>query len=145
MAGVENINSSARHILAVAFRFAEVEGQVMLAPDHQQGRLRLAHPRLPFRVSVDIGPIVVKQVALNVRLAGLAEKGKLIGPEIRVVAFEVRIVSNMARPCRSQREKVGSERTFVRSAIGPKGSTGLPTCGQAFVVRDRILNDESLD
>src|ERR1700674_5762013 len=48
MTGVENVNLSVRYILPVALRLAEVEGEIILAPDHQQAWLLLAHPSLPF-------------------------------------------------------------------------------------------------
>ena len=100
MTGVENVNLSVRHILTVALWFTEIERGVILTPYHQQTRLLLAHPGLPFRVGIHIRSIVVKEVALNLGLAGLAEKGKFIRPEIRVLAFDVQIVSHMARPRR---------------------------------------------
>ena len=101
MTGVENVNLSVRQVLPVPLRFAEVKRQIVLAPDHQQARLLLAHPGLPFRVGVHIGSIVVEQITLNVGLAGPVEKGKFVGPKIRVVAIHVRIVSDMtgARRC----------------------------------------------
>src|ERR1700692_3067785 len=97
MTGVENVNLGVRNILPVALRLAEVEGEVILTPDHQQLRLLLAHPSLPLGVGVDVRAVVVKEVALNVCLVGLVEKGKFIGPEIRVVAFDVGIVPDMTR------------------------------------------------
>src|SRR5438270_7345021 len=102
MTGIENVNFGLRYVFAVAFRFPKVEGEVILTPDHQQPRLLRAHPSLPLWVGIDVRAIVVEQVALNVGLAGLVEKGKFIGPEIRVVAFYVGIVPDMARPRRRQ-------------------------------------------
>src|SRR5258708_5519780 len=96
MAGFENVDLSGWHIFAIPLRFAKVEREVILTPDHEQAGLLLAHPRLPFRISIDIGPIVVEQVALNVGLARLVEEVEFIGPEIRVVAIEVGIVSDMS-------------------------------------------------
>jgi hypothetical protein len=58
--------------------------------------LVLAHPRLPFRIGVDIGAIVVEQIALNLGLARLIQKIEFVRPQIRVMAFDVRIVSGMA-------------------------------------------------
>src|ERR1700722_3220815 len=101
MAGVENVNFCLRNVLAVAFWFAGIEREIVLTPDHQQPRLFLAHPGLPLGVGVDVGAIVVEQIALNVGLPGLIEKIKFIGPEIRVVAFDVGIVSYMAGTRRS--------------------------------------------
>src|SRR5204863_31803 len=63
----------------------------------------------------------------------------------RVIAFHVGIVPDMARPRRRQRQEIGANRAFIRSPIGPKGPPRLPIRPQAFVVRNRVLNDESLD
>jgi len=40
--------------------------------------------------------VAVEEIALNVGLARLLEKIKIIGPEIRVIAFDVGIVADMA-------------------------------------------------
>jgi len=50
MTGVEKVNLSVRHIVAIGLRFREIEREVLLAPDHQQERLLLAHPCLPLGV-----------------------------------------------------------------------------------------------
>ena len=76
---------SVRHILAVAFRLAEVEREIVLAPEHQKPRLRLLHPRLPLRIGIDIRAVVVEEIALNLRLPWCVQKGVFIRPEIRVV------------------------------------------------------------
>src|ERR1700674_4428142 len=126
MTGVENVNFSLRHIPAISFRLREFEREVILTPDHQQARLLLAHPCLPFWIGVHIGSIVVEQITLNVGLTRLVEKIKLIGPEIGVVAFHVRIVSYMARARGRERQEICAQRTLVRSAIGPKSPPRLP-------------------
>src|ERR1700686_1612460 len=84
---VENVNLSVRYIPAIGFRLRELEREVIFAPNHQQPRLPFAHPCLPLGVRVDVRAVVIEEVALNIHLAGLAKKGKLIGPEIRVIAF----------------------------------------------------------
>ena len=74
---------------------------------------------------------------MNVGLAGLVEKGKFIGPEIRVIAFHVGIIPDMARPRRRQRQEIGAKRAFVGGAIGPKGPPCPPIGPQAFLVAPR--------
>src|SRR6266566_8513063 len=95
---VENVNLSVRYIPAIGLRLREFEGEVILAPNHQQSRLPFAHPRLPLGVGVDVRAVVIEEVALNIHLAGLAKKGKFIGPQVRVVALDVRVTPHMARP-----------------------------------------------
>src|ERR1700686_198029 len=94
---VENVNLSVRYIPAIGLRLREFEREVILAPNPQQSRLPFAHPRLPLGVGVDVRAVVIEEVALNIHLAGLAKKGKFIGPEIRVIAFRIGIVPDMAR------------------------------------------------
>jgi hypothetical protein len=91
------MNFSVWYILSVALWFARVEREIVLTPDYQQARLLLAHPGLPFRVSVDIGSIAVEEVALNLGLAGLIEKVEFICPEIRVIAFDVGVQQGNVR------------------------------------------------
>src|ERR1700682_327207 len=143
MTGVENVNFGLRHVLAVAFRLPKVEREVILTPDYQEARLLLAHPSLPLGVGVDVRAVVVEEIALNVGLARLVEKVKFISPKIRVIAFHVGIVPDMARPRRLQRQKICAKRVFVRSAIFPKFAARLPIRAPAVVVRDRVLNNES--
>src|SRR5262245_37073744 len=100
MTGVEHVNLSVGHILTIGLWLREVERAIVSTPDHQHPRLLLAQPGLPLRVGVQIGSIVVEQLALNVSLAGLSEKGKFVGPEIWVIAFWIGIAPDMACPRR---------------------------------------------
>src|SRR5258707_10884684 len=103
------------------------------------------HPSLPPGIVFDVGAVVVKEVALNLDLTGLIEKSKFIRPQIGVIAFHVGIASDMARPRRLHRQQVGTKRAFVGSAVGPKGPTRLPDRAQTLVVRNGILDYETLD
>ena len=145
MARLEQVDFGLRHVAAIGLRFRKLEGQVVLPPEDQEPRLLLAHPGLPLGVGVHVRAVVVEEVTLNVGLAGLAEKGKLIGPEIRVIAFCVRIASDMARARRRQRQEIRAQRVFVGGAIGPKGTPRLPVRPQALVVCHCVLDDERLD
>src|SRR6266850_3327395 len=142
---VENVDFGLRHVAAIRFRLRELEREVVFAPEDEKPRLPLAYPSLPLGVGVDVRAVVVEEVALNVGLPGLVEKGDFIGPEIRVVAFRVGIAPDMTRPRRRQRQEVCAKRAFVGSAIGPKRPPRPPVRPQAFVVRHRVLDDETLD
>src|SRR5689334_594754 len=102
MTSVEDMDVRFRHVLAVAFGLAEIERKIVLAPDDKKLRLRLLHPCLPFRIGLDVRPVIVEQVALNLCLPRLIEKIKLVCPKIRVISLGVRIVPDMARLCRLQ-------------------------------------------
>src|SRR5215813_4529567 len=138
----EDVNLSVGYVLVIALRLAEIKRQVILAPDHQQARLFLAHPGLPLRVGIYIGSIVVEDVALYVPLTGLTEKSKLIGPKIRIVALHVWIISHMTCSRCLQREKIGAKRALVGGSIGPERSPRLPIRAQSFVVRHSVLNNQ---
>src|SRR2546426_11245462 len=86
------------------------EREVVFAPEDEQPRPRLAHPGLPLGVGLDVGAVVVEEVALDVGLAWPTEKREFIGPEIRVVTFHVGIVPDMARPGRRQRQEICAQR-----------------------------------
>jgi hypothetical protein len=145
VAGVEYVHFGFGNVLAIAFRFTEIEGQIVLTPDHQEPWLFLTHPRLPFRICVYICPIVIEQITLNVSLARLTKKRKFICPEIRVIPFDIRIVSHMARPRRLKRQEICAQRAFVGRAIGPKSASRFPIGTEPFVMRDRVLNDQRID
>ena len=59
--------------------------------------------------------------------------------------FYVGIVPDMARPRRRQRQEICAKRAFVGRSIRPKGPPCFPIRPQTFVVRDCVLDDESLD
>jgi hypothetical protein len=84
-------------------------------------------------VILGVCAVVVEEVALNVCLAGLIEKIKFIGPEIRVIAFPVGIVPHMARAGRRERQEICARCTFIGSAIRPERPLRLPIRPQAFV------------
>src|SRR3989441_13271901 len=92
MTRIEYVDFGLRQVAAIGLRFRKLERQVVFAPEDEKSRLLLAHPSLPLGVGVDVRAVVVEEVALNVGLAELVEKGKFIGPEIRVIAFQVGIV-----------------------------------------------------
>jgi hypothetical protein len=50
---------------------------------------------LPLRVRVDVGAVVVEKVTLNLRLAWSIEESILIGPEVRVIEFDIRVIAYM--------------------------------------------------
>ena len=85
------------HITVVRLRFGGVERELILTPDHQKAGLFLAHPGLPPGVGVHVGPVIIKEIALNIGLAGLVKKGKFIGPEVRVVALNIGVAADMTR------------------------------------------------
>src|SRR5438094_10001884 len=90
MTGVENMHLGVRHIFAIALRLARVEREIILAPANPQARLLLAHPRLPLGIGIDIGAILVEQIALNLRFPRLSQKSELVRPPSRSVPSEVR-------------------------------------------------------
>ena len=68
MTGVENMNLRVGHILAIAFRLAGIEREIVLAPEDQKLWLRLLQPVLPLWISSDVRAIIVEQIGLNLRL-----------------------------------------------------------------------------
>src|SRR5205814_10268406 len=102
MTGVEYKDPSARNISPIRLRLRQIEREIVFAPDHQQPRLSLAHPRLPGGIRFDVRAVIVEEVALNVGLTRLAEKSEFVSPEIGVVPFHVGIISDVASSSRCQ-------------------------------------------
>jgi hypothetical protein len=103
---VEDVNFRLWYILAVAFRFAEIEREVVLAPKNQKFWLRLLEPCLPLWISIDIRTVVIEEIALDLRLPWRIQKCVLIGPKIRIIELDLGIVSDMARLRGCQRQQV---------------------------------------
>src|ERR1700689_3233665 len=97
MSSIYDVDFRLGNVAAIRLRLRGVERRLILAPDHQQTWLLLAHPSVPLGVSVHVGAVVVEEVALNVALAGLIEKIIFVGPEIGVMAFDVGIVADVTR------------------------------------------------
>src|SRR2546427_7956342 len=97
----------------------------MLAPEDQQLWLRLLEPGLPLWIRRDVRAVVVEEFGLNLRLAWRVQKGVLIGPQIRVIALTVRIVSDMARLRGCQGQQILPQRCFMRRPVRPE----CPPCG----------------
>src|SRR5690348_4997638 len=68
MASVEYVDLRVRHVAPIRLGLRQLEREVVLAPDHQQPRLALTHPGLPLGIRLDVRPVVVEQIALNVGL-----------------------------------------------------------------------------
>ena len=102
MSGIEHVHFGRRHVLAIAFRFAVIEREIVFAPDDEKLRLPLLHPRLPFWIRVDVRPVIVEEVALNLRLPRRVQECVFISPKIRIVELNVRSVSDMTRLRRLQ-------------------------------------------
>src|SRR5580765_1213889 len=134
MTGIENMYLGVRYVFAITFRFTKIEREIVLSPDHQETRLLLAHPGLPLWVRLHIGSIVIEQIALNIGLVGLVEEIEFIGPEIRIVAFHVRIVADMPGARGRERKQIRAQSALIRGAIGPECPPRLPIRTQAFVV-----------
>src|SRR5258706_13689830 len=145
MTSIEDMHKSIPHVPPVRLRLRPVERQIVLAPDHKESWLRLAHPRLPLGIGLDICAVVVEEIALNVGLARLIEKGELVRPEIRVVPAYVRIVADMSSPRGRERKKIRPQRAFVRRAVGPKRAPRLPVRTEPFVGPPSVLDEERLD
>src|SRR5579862_8339664 len=120
VAAIDDVDFGFGDVAAIGFRLGGVERGFILPPDDQEAGLILAHPGLPLGIVVDVGAVVVEEVALNFGLAGLVEKIIFVGPEIGVVAFEVGIVADVARAGGRERKQIGAKRGFVGGAISPK-------------------------
>ncbi len=79
---------------------------------------------------------------MNLALAGLVEKIIFVCPQVRVMAFDVGVVADVARARGREREKICAQRAFVGGAIGPEGSARFPILAEAFVMSDGVLDDE---
>ena len=77
---IQHVHSRIRHVLAIAFRFARIKGEIVPAPDHQKLRLRLLHPRLPLRVRVHVRTVVIEEIALTLDLHRRVQERVFVGP-----------------------------------------------------------------
>ena len=126
MAGIEDADLGIRDVAAIGRGAGELEGGVVSAPEHEERRMMAPEPFLPGRVALDIGPVVVEELDLDIRLPGAAEKGELVSPEIRVVEPRPRAAADMALPSCRQGQEILPQRRFMARAVRPEGAPGLP-------------------
>jgi hypothetical protein len=89
VAGVQDVHLGVWHVPAVCRGLLDLERGVVAAPYDLQGWLVFAEPVPPGGIARDVGAVVVEQVGLDVLLAGPAEEGELVGPQVRVVVLRV--------------------------------------------------------
>jgi hypothetical protein len=145
VASIKDVDFRAGHVFAIALGLAGIEGEIVFAPDDEEPGLCFLHPCLPLWIGVDVGAVVVEEIALNLRLGGRAEEGEFVGPEIRIVEFGFGIVADVAGFGGLKREQISAKLFFVGGAVGPECSTRYPVDAEAFIVGDGILDYESLD
>jgi len=117
----------------------------VLAPEDQELWLRRLHPCLPLWIGLDISAIVKEEVALNLCLPWRIWKCVFIGPKVRIIQLNLRIISDMARPRCRERQQVLAQRFFMRRPILPECPPRCPARAQSFVMRHRVLNNKSLN
>ena len=145
VAGVEDVHLGVRHVPAVCLGLLDLERGVVAAPYDLQGWLAFAEPVLPGGIARDVGAVVVEQIGLDVLLAGPAEEGELVGPQVRVVVLCVRAGSDVALPRRREGEEVLPQRGLVCFAVSPELSPGLPQRAETVLVGDGVLDDERFE
>src|SRR4029078_10481220 len=70
----QNMDFRTRHIFGVGGPSGNGEGSIVLSPQHQQLRSRLAKPLLPSEIRGDVRPVIEKQLGLDVSLARTTEE-----------------------------------------------------------------------
>src|SRR5712671_5523535 len=113
MASIQYMDPCVRDISPIRLRLRQLEREIVFAPNHEQARLPLAHPRLPGGICIDVRAVIVEEVALNVGLTWLTEKSEFVGPEIGVIVFHVRIIPDMASSRRREGQKIRAQLAFV--------------------------------
>ena len=116
MSSVNNVDVSSRYVFAITFRLAGIERLFMFAPDDKQSGLLFLQPCLPLGIVRNVGPIIVEEIALNLRLPRSIQEPVFIDPEIGVVEFHPGIVTDMASFRGIERKQIFSQCLFVRRA-----------------------------
>src|SRR5262249_521344 len=105
----------------------------------------IAQPLLPSWIRFHVILIIVKELHLNIGLAGLIEKIVFISPGVRIDSFRMRGSADVAIPSCFKRKKIHSKGSFVGSTVVPKSAARRPQGRESLLVRNCVLNDERLD
>jgi hypothetical protein len=73
----------------------------------------------PRCIGVDVGAVVIEEIALNLRLPGRIQKCILVGPKIRIIELNVRVISDVACLRGCKRKKVLAQRFFMSRPVCP--------------------------
>src|SRR5215472_8477793 len=77
MAGVKELNLRTRQVFPKSFGSCGNEERIILAPDREQRRLRLAEILLEFRIELYVRGIIQKQIELDVFIAGTLQQSSV--------------------------------------------------------------------
>src|SRR5262245_39098706 len=144
MSGIEELNLGSRNIFPKRFRSYRNEEGIVLAPNRQQRRLRLAEIFLKLRIKLQIRGVVQKQIELDFFIPRALEKCRV--ERIRLWRNTLRIRDTLGvlparTPCR---QNALSEYVPVfgrgRCPVFPDRTPGV---AQTFFVLITILRDNS--
>src|SRR5882724_10124071 len=119
MSGIKNMHLRTRHVFAISLSASNDKRRIITSPKHQHARLMITKPFLPNRISLQIVLIIKEQIRLDVRLARLVQKVKLVRPGVGINPLRMwrRAQVSVARCV--EREKTFAERSLMRRTIVP--------------------------
>ena len=77
MTGIQEFDHGVGIVAAIGFGAGRDEENIVLAPDRERRRFRIAEIGLKFRVERNVARIIEKQIQLNFIIAGAPEQRKI--------------------------------------------------------------------
>ncbi len=136
-----------RHIGTKRLRPRRDEYLIPLAPHRQHGALRVAQPRLPGRVQVHIGAVIVEEIELGVSIARAAEESVVALVGHRGVDAWQPLLGGPERVLprgRFEGQQGRAEGFVIGGAVGaaPEGAERVPEGAEAGGVGVAVLGDD---
>ena len=89
MAGIEKVKFDTLQVIQIRVGASFRKDVIVLAPKDDRRGLMLAEERLPERILIHIGPIVIKQVQLDLFGTGAVQKVLVMVPAVPGYGFKV--------------------------------------------------------
>src|SRR5580698_3074063 len=145
MPRIEHVGLKILQIAAVGRSTRSREDKVILAPDNQRGWLELAEEFLKGRIERHIGAVVIKQIELNLVVAGAIQAKLVQRPSRGVQKTSVLHTIFILPPRRLRGNQESNSFPILRSRILPVFLNRIPELQKTLIVCVAVLNDERLN
>src|SRR5215467_5419016 len=146
MSGIEELNLRVRYVFPKCFCSRRNEERIVLAPDRQQRRFRLAEIFLKFRIQLHVRRVIQKQVELNLFVPRAFKQCSVQRVRLRRNPLRIRYTFGVlpARPSGCQNALAENVPILCRWCT-PVLTDRTPCIAQAFFVSISILRDYGVD
>ena len=146
MAGVETVHLSVRESFEIGLATLRGEENVVLAPEDDGFRLPRPQEGLPLRVELDIGPVVVEEIELDLLRVWTFQKMVVHIPIVGADELRPRMAMCIdGLDGLGQQERADRLLRFGRAVLPVIAAQLIPGCSEADLIGVGILDDQPFE